>query len=176
MMTMSVPGPMLKGRNSTGGCFTALMAVIGKHAAGSFWWVELATTDQEAAKRFYQSLLGWQAHDSPMGPDDFYTMFQREGRLVGAAYTLRPAQRDQGVPPHWTLYICVASADEAVRRVGELGGAVLAPAFDVVDFGRMAVVRDPTGAIFSLWQPKKHAGLGLAGPHTFCWADLITAG
>ena len=151
------------------------MPHIDKHPPGAFCWIELSTTDQNAAKSFYSSLLGWASQDFPMGPTDFYTMFQLEGRDTAAAYTMRPEERSQGVPPHWMIYIAVESADDAANRAAQLGGRVLGPPFDVYDVGRMAVVQDPTGAIFALWQPKKHTGTGIAGVHgTLCWADLIT--
>lgn len=150
------------------------MANIDKHPAGSFCWVELATTDQASAKKFYTSLFGWSAVDSPMGPDDFYSMFKLAGRDTGAAYTMRKEQRAQGVPPHWMLYISVENADQSVSKAAQAGGTVLAPAFDVMDVGRMAVVQDPTGAIFSLWQAKKQSGIAINGDNTFCWADLST--
>jgi uncharacterized protein len=151
------------------------MANIDNHPAGSFCWFELATTDQAAAKKFYGSLFGWSANDSPMGPDDFYTMFKLSGRDAGAAYTMRKEQRAQGVPPHWMVYIAVADADQAAGKAAQLGGTVLAPAFDVMDVGRMAVIQDPTGAIFSVWQPKRHQGTAISGvDNTFCWADLST--
>jgi len=52
------------------------MAHIDKHAPGEFCWLELATTDQNAAKAFYSSVLGWSINDFPMGPNEVYTMFQ----------------------------------------------------------------------------------------------------
>lgn len=155
--------------------YTALMAHIEKHPTGAFCWMELATTDQNAAKTFYGSLFGWSSNDFPMGPNDFYTMFKLEGGDAGAAYTLRAEQRAQGVPPHWMLYIAVASADDAAKKAAELGGKVLGGPFDVFDVGRMAVVQDPTGAVFSLWQPGRHTGTTVTGiDGTFCWADLMT--
>jgi len=151
------------------------MANIDQHAPGSFCWFELATSDQNAAKSFYTSLFGWEAADMPMGPGEFYTMFRLEGRDAGAAYTLRPDMKAQGIPPHWDIYITVASADESAARAGQAGGKVLAPPFDVFDVGRMAPVLDPTGAAFCLWQGNRHHGVGIAGvPGTFCWADLCT--
>ena len=155
--------------------YTARMSNIEKHAPGSFCWIELATTDQNAAKSFYEALFGWQANDMPMGPGDFYTMFQLQGRNAAAAYTVRPDQRSRGVPPHWMLYIAVESADSAAQRAADLGGQVLAAPFDVFDAGRMAVLQDPTGASFSVWQPKTHTGIGVGSVHgTLCWADLST--
>jgi len=110
-----------------------------------------------------------------MSPDAVYSMFQLEGSDAAAAYTIRAEQRAQGVPPHWMLYVAVENADDAANRAAQLGGVVLAPAFDVFDAGRMAVLQDPTGATFSVWQPKQHAGTGIVGvAGTLCWADLST--
>ncbi len=151
------------------------MPHIDKHEPGSFSWIELATTDQNAAKTFYGNLFGWSADDQPMGPGNFYTMFLSDSRPAAAAYTLRPEQRSQGVPPFWMIYIDVRSADETVQNAQDAGGTVLAPPFDVYDFGRMAVLRDPTGAVFSVWQAKGHSGAGITGVDgTLCWADLNT--
>jgi predicted enzyme related to lactoylglutathione lyase len=151
------------------------MANIDKHAPGSFCWIELATSDQNAAKSFYGQLFGWSVNDFPMGPDEFYSMFEFDGRPTAAAYTLKPEDKQQGVPPHWMLYVAVDSADAAAARAAELGGKVVAPAFDVYDAGRMAVIQDPTGAFLCVWQPMNHAGTGISGvPGTLCWADLST--
>jgi predicted enzyme related to lactoylglutathione lyase len=110
-----------------------------------------------------------------MGPGETYTIFRLEDRDAAAAYTMRKEQRDMGVPPNWMLYIRVENADASAARAAELGGKVLAPPFDVMDVGRMAVIQDPTGAVFAAWQPKEHAGIGIAGvPGTMCWADLST--
>ena len=87
---------------------------------------------------------------------------------------MRPEQRSQGVPPNWGLYVAVDDADAAAARAATLGATVLAPPFDVMDHGRMCVLQDPTGAVFSLWQAKTHAGTGITGTHTFSWADLNT--
>jgi len=152
------------------------MANIDQHPAGSFCWIELHTTDQNAAKSFYGSLFGWAPHDNPMGPNDFYTEFKLQGREAAAACTLRPDERSQGVPPYWMIYVAVANTDAAVIKAQQLGGKILAPAFDVMDAGRMAVIQDPTGAVFCVWQPNKNAGIGIAEvAGTLCWADLSTS-
>ncbi len=151
------------------------MPNVDKHKPGAFCWFELATTDLLAAKRFYTSLFDWNVNDYPMGPGDVYSMFQLQGREVAAAYTIRPEQQAQGIPPHWMLYVAVDSADESARRAGELGATVYAAPFDVSEYGRMAVIADPTGAAFSVWQAKQHQGIGIAGENgTVCWADLST--
>lgn len=137
------------------------MPAVDQHPAGNFVWMELATNDQAAAKNFYSSLFGWTPDDFPIAPDEFYTMFSLEGRQTGAAYTLKAEDRGAGVPSNWLLYIGVEDADATVKRAEELGGTVMSPAFDVMTFGRMAVLRDPTGAIFAIWQPRDHKGVGL---------------
>jgi uncharacterized protein len=155
--------------------YTPRMPKVEKHIPGSFSWIELATTDQDGAKRFYTSLFGWDVIDNPIGPEEVYSIFRVGGGNVGATYTLRPDQRSQGVPPHWLLYIATADADDTVARVKELGANIIDPAFDVMDMGRMAVIQDPTGTVFAVWQAYKSVGLGVAGEiNTLSWADLST--
>jgi uncharacterized protein len=150
------------------------MPHVQKHAPGSFNWLELGTTDQPAAKKFYGALLGWGIEDHDMGPAGVYTMFKLDGKDVAACYQLGPQM--QGVPPTWGLYVCVEDADAAAKRAAELGGTVRQKPFDVQTFGRMAVLQDPAGAVFSVWQPKTHIGTGITGENgTLCWADLNTA-
>jgi uncharacterized protein len=142
---------------------------------GTFCWPELATTDQKAGVAFYRNLFGWELEEQPIGENEMYSMFQKRGRHVAAASTLRAEERQHGVPPHWNSYVSVSSADEAVKRAQELGGKVLAPAFDVMDAGRMAVLQDPTGAVFQIWEPKRHQGARiLREPGALCWTELAT--
>jgi predicted enzyme related to lactoylglutathione lyase len=152
------------------------MGAIETHPAGTFCWIELGTTDQSAAKRFYGSLFGWTANDLPMGPNEVYTMFGLEGRNTGACYTLKPDMQAQGIPPHWLLYVSVANADETAAKIAPAGGKVMAVPVDVAEFGRMAVFQDPAGATIAIWQPRTHYGTGIeVVPGTLCWADLVTS-
>src|SRR5206468_7173426 len=142
---------------------------------GTFCWPELSTTDQNAGVAFYRNLFGWNVNEQPMGPGEMYSMFEMRGRAVAAAYTMRPEERQHGAPPHWNSYVTVTKADDAVKRAQELGGKVLAPAFDVMDAGRMAILQDPTGAIFQVWEPKRHTGARILGePGALCWTELAT--
>ncbi len=150
------------------------MPIVEKHQPGDFCWIELATTDQPAAKKFYSELFGWSIQEFPNAPNNFHT-FELNGRKVGAGYTLPAEQRSQGIPAHWNVYVAVENADAAAGRAAELGAKVLAAPFDVFDVGRAAVVQDPTGAVFSVWQAKRPSGFGIKGvPGTFCAADLST--
>src|SRR5436190_22591882 len=122
------------------------MPEFSSHAPGTFCWPELATTDQKSAVSFYRALFGWDVNDIPLGPTDSYSMFQLRGKPIAAAHTLQAEQRAHVVPPHWGNYISVSNADEASKRVKDLGGTILAEPFDVMDAGRMAVAQYPTGA------------------------------
>lgn len=151
------------------------MPNVDSHAPGSFAWIELATTDQAAAKSFYSSLFGWQPNDFPMGPDGAYTIFKLDGRDTGACYGMNAEMRAAGLHPHWALYISTANADDTAAKTSAAGGKVIKPAFDVMTFGRMAVLQDSAGAYFYTWQPMSHHGVGITSvPGTLCWADLST--
>jgi uncharacterized protein len=142
-------------------------------APGDFCWAELATTDSAGAKKFYGELFGWEAHDSPAGPDMIYTMLKLDGKDTGALFQKGEMMKD--VPTHWATYISVASADETAAKAKALGGTVVKEPFDVMDAGRMAVIIDPTGAAFCIWQPNTHTGFGVKGqPNSVSWFELLT--
>jgi len=152
------------------------MSIVEKHSPGSFCWVELGTTDAKAAKAFYGALFGWQPNDMPMGPDQFYTMFKLGGKDTGAMYELDKNMRAMGIPPHWMLYVAVSNADEAAAKAKTLGAAVVKEPFDVFDAGRMAVIRDPAGAMFCIWQANRNTGIQVAGEvNALCWSELCTS-
>jgi predicted enzyme related to lactoylglutathione lyase len=149
------------------------MTVVLKHEPGSFCWPELATSDAAGAKTFYTGVFGWDANDSPAGPDMVYTMLQKSGKNVGALYGLGAQQK--GVPPHWNIYVAVASADETAKKAKGLGGKVLMEPFDVMDVGRMAIIEDKQGAKICIWEAKKHIGAEIINePNSLCWAELDT--
>jgi uncharacterized protein len=151
------------------------MSEVTSYPPGTFCWVELASTDAPAAKRFYTQLFGWSFTDNPAGPGMVYTMLTLDGKDIAALYQQREEERDQGVPPHWGSYVSVASADKTAKKATSLGGTVIAEPFDVMEVGRMAVIKDPTGAVFSLWQPKAHYGAKLVNePGAFTWNELLT--
>jgi predicted enzyme related to lactoylglutathione lyase len=144
------------------------------HQPGTFSWPELATTDQAAALAFYSALFGWTVNEQPVGPDASYSIFQMDGADVGAAYTMRPEEHDLG-GPHWNAYVTVANVEQTTTRARALGATVLAPPFDVYDAGRMAILQDPSGALFQVWQAGRSIGAGvLAEPGALCWTELTT--
>ena len=146
-----------------------------RYAPGTFSWTDLTTTDQAAAKDFYVGLFGWEAEDMPVGDGVFYSMMSVGGKNVAAISPQPQQQRDAGAPPVWNSYVTVADADASVERAKELGGTVHAPAFDVLDVGRMGVIQDPQGAYFLVWQPRSHIGAGLVNaPGALVWNELAS--
>jgi predicted enzyme related to lactoylglutathione lyase len=153
------------------------MPDVARHEPGTFSWAELATSDPAAAKAFYTAIFGWTFVDSPMGPgpDEVYTRLQKDGKDVGALYKMRPEQRAQGVPPNWLSYVTVERADESAKKAKEQGGAILSEPFDVMTFGRMALIQDPGGAMFAIWQPGQHIGAErINEPGSLGWQELWT--
>lgn len=144
------------------------------HSPGSFCWVEVGTTDRDDAKKFYADLFGWTAAGIPPEDNADYTIFKLNNRDVAGAYTMQPEERAM-TPPHWNLYVAVEDADATTWQASELGGKIIAPPFEVKTYGTMAVIRDPTGAIFCIWQPGDGRRMAAKGePGTVCWADLST--
>ena len=152
------------------------MAERTSYAPGSFCWVGLATSDPAGAKAFYRAVFGWEAEDMAAGDAGTYTLLRRDGRDVAILYRQTREARAAGAPPHWTSFISVEDAGATAARAGELGGAaVFREPFDVLDAGRVAAIRDPTGAIVSLWQPRSRIGATLVGAvGALCWNELAT--
>lgn len=146
-----------------------------KYTPGTFSWTDLTTTDQDGAKAFYTSLFGWDAQDNEAGDGFVYSMMLIDGKSVAAISPQPQQQRDAGAPPTWNSYITVESADDALERARQLGGTVHAPAFDVMDAGRMGIVQDPGQAYFAVWEPKTNIGAGLVNaPGALSWNELAS--
>jgi predicted enzyme related to lactoylglutathione lyase len=124
-----------------------------EHRPGAFSWADLSTTDADAATAFYTSLFGWDPEDLPVPEGGVYTMLSKGGKPVAA---LSAAM--EGQPAAWNSYVTVESADDSAAAAQEHGGTVVMEPFDVMDVGRMAVIQDPTGAFFSVWEPRTSIG------------------
>jgi uncharacterized protein len=146
-----------------------------QHAPGTFSWTDLTTTDQDAAKAFYAALFGWEIEDLPVGEGVVYSMANVGGKSVAAISPQPQMLRDAGAPPTWNSYVTVADVDATAARAQELGANLLSPPFDVMTAGRMAVVQDPQGAVFMIWQPRDNIGAQLVNaPGALCWNELAS--
>ena len=151
------------------------MSEMTEYKPGTFCWPELVASDVDKAKEFYSKLFGWDIKDNPMGEDMVYSMANFSGKVLGGLYQMWGEQLEQGVPTHWASYVSVANVDETVEKAESLGATVLMQPMDVFDAGRMAALMDPTGAVFSIWQPMKHIGAEVVNEHgTLVWNELAT--
>jgi hypothetical protein len=151
------------------------MTSVDKHEPGTFCWVELATSDLAAGRNFYEKTFGWRSDATTLEGWGEYATFKVAGdRSAAGGYAQQEGERSMGVPPHWNLYVTTDDVDAGVAKATELGGQATIPGMDT-PIGRMAVIADPTGARFCLWQSEQMPGFAVMGEDgSFVWADLIT--
>lgn len=133
------------------------------YIAGVPCWVDASQPDPEAGVDFYSRLLGWEFEDvMPPESEGKYFIARIRGGDV-AAVSSPPAEAPSAAM--WNTYIWVDRADDAAAKAREAGGEVLVDPFDVMDAGRMAVLADPEGAIFCVWQANRHKGARVVNEH-----------
>jgi len=145
-----------------------------EYAPGEFCWVDLATTDVDGAKAFYDDLLGVQAADAPGDPEETggYGFLMRDGKMVAG---IGPVQSGEGHSA-WASYIKVEDADATAAKVKDAGGSVFFGPVDLPnDSGRVAMLRDPEGAFIGIIQQERHPGAQIVNePGAWTWNNLLT--
>jgi predicted enzyme related to lactoylglutathione lyase len=139
---------------------------------GSFTWCELMTTDTGAAGSFYSKVVGWKT--TPFAPDGSYHTFNAKSGPRGGLMVLPDDAKKMGAPPHWLMYVGTPNVDDTAMRVAQLRGRVLKQPADIPGTGRYAVVQDPFGATFGLYQPQTPRAQGEPGVGDFSWFELYT--
>jgi uncharacterized protein len=143
-----------------------------RYEPGTFCWADLGADDPDAATAFYVGLFGWDFDDTPIGDAGVYRTFLLGGRKVCALYRRRA---DQG-PPAWLCYVSVSDAESSTVAARAAGAPGVQEPVDVFDAGRMAVIQDPTGAHFAVWEPRSNIGATLVNvPGAFCLNQLNTS-
>ena len=146
------------------------MADVERYPNGTFCWIDLGTPGVEAAKTFYRDLLGWEMEDVPSRDGATYTLCRLEGKEVAAIHG-----EGSGEPAAWGSSISTDDLEGTTQRARELGAQVVTEPLDVMDAGRMALVRNAVGASVAFWQPGSRIGaryvndLGAWG-----WNELVT--
>lgn len=147
------------------------MSKITSYAPGTPCWVDIQCADLGASQAFYADLLGWEYERMTVEGIGSYPVGTVEGDRVAG---LMPADEDGG-PQMWSTHISVADAEETAAKVTAAGGKVLAGPFEVPGLGRAAVIADPEGAVFEIWEAAGFAGAErVNGPGAFTWCELGT--
>jgi predicted enzyme related to lactoylglutathione lyase len=134
-------------------------------------WVDLASPDVGRSTTFYSGLFGWDAEVQLEPEAGGYTMFRLNGKSVAGVGPIMM----EGQPSAWTTYVATDDADDTTDRVTQAGGTVIMPPMDVMDYGRMAVFQDPTGAAFATWQAGTNPGGEVFNvPGALTWNELET--
>jgi uncharacterized protein len=146
------------------------MDVDTNQPLGTPTWIDLGVPDLDRALGFYGAVFGW---EFDIGPEEFgqYTMCFLRGRRVAAISRMNdPATR--GV---WNVYLATDDCDRTAAQAREAGGTLVMEPMDVMGDGRMAIVRDPVGARFSLWEGRaRHGAEAVNEPGALVRNDLVT--
>jgi predicted enzyme related to lactoylglutathione lyase len=150
------------------------MTEKSSYPPGTPSWVDLTTTDADAAREFYARIFGWEYQ---IGPEEtnYYTNCLLRGRPVAGLYGMDDETRASGMPPAWAVYMATDDAEALARRIGDAGGTIMLGPMDVMEFGRMLVAADPSGAAVAAWQAGQHTGAAIVSePGAMAWHELIT--
>jgi predicted enzyme related to lactoylglutathione lyase len=139
---------------------------------GTIAWVDLTSREPTTVTEFYGGVFGWEAvSQGPVEQTGGYALFQLDGKTVAGI--------GPGDHPAWTVYIAVAHADDATALAERHSAAVLLPPRSVPspltgeEAGRMAVLTDPAGAVFAVWQATTHHGADVVDePGTHRYSEL----
>ncbi len=118
---------------------------------GRFIWNELNTHEPEAAKRFYADTVGWSYEAMEMQPNPYW-IIKNGAETAGGIFDLNGHGLDD-VPEHWMSYLAVDDVDERVERAVAAGATVIRPPFDVPGAGRIAILKQPGGAVVGWMTP-----------------------
>jgi predicted enzyme related to lactoylglutathione lyase len=144
------------------------------YPAGVPCWVDTLQPNPEAAKQFYGDVFGWEfiaPGQMPGTPPGKYFVAQLRGHDVAGI-----ASQPEGVPAStaWNTHIAVDSVDATCAKILSTGGTVLVAPFDARPAGRMAVVSDPAGAVFCIWEANDRRGAQLVNEPSAWAMNVLT--
>ena len=125
----------------------------GRNSNGGFIWYELMTPDPDAAKAFYDTVVGWSIEAQSQFPNGYRMIGRSDGGFAGGVLPLDAEMQQHGARPTWLGYLYVDDVDASVADIEKAGGKTFMPAFDIPNIGRVAMVADPAGAPFYIMKP-----------------------
>jgi predicted enzyme related to lactoylglutathione lyase len=140
---------------------------------GRFAWHELTVTHPSAAESFYLQVTPWKTQPWDHSPD--YMLLTNESMPLGGIACLSDDHVARGVPPHWLPYVCVYDVDASSRQAVSLGGQIRTEPKEVPNIGAWAVIADPQGAVFGIYEPAYSLAPPDPRPGQFSWHELATS-
>ena len=113
---------------------------------GGVAWSELMTRDVEAAKAYYAASCGWSYDSMKMDNGQDYFVAMSDGKPMAGLMDMADDSKYDGMPSHWFTYFAVDDVDKAVAQTREMSGTIMREPYDVPGIGRIAIVKDPSGA------------------------------
>ncbi|MFE3186778.1 VOC family protein [Streptomyces violascens] len=142
-----------------------------EYPEGAPCWVDAMFTDVEGAKTFYGEVLGWTFGEAASEFGN-YTQAYSDGKAVAAVV---PPMPGADAPSQWCLYFASPDAAATGEKIKAAGGELMMEPMRVGTFGTMLIAKEPSGAVFGVWQPGEHKGFEKAGePGSFAWAEVFT--
>ncbi|MFF1558140.1 VOC family protein [Streptomyces sp. NPDC058279] len=142
-----------------------------EYPEGAPCWVDAMFADVEGAKSFYSDVLGWTFGDASSEYGN-YTQAYSDGKAVAAVV---PPMPGADAPSQWCLYFASPDAAVTAEKIRSAGGEVAMGPMQVGSFGTMVIAKEPSGAVFGIWQPGDHKGFEKRGePGSFAWAEVFT--
>jgi predicted enzyme related to lactoylglutathione lyase len=136
---------------------------------GKFVWHDLLTGDAAGAKAFYTKVVPWKTQT--WDQDANYTMWVGKNGPVGGIGPL-----GESGAPHWMPHVAVADIAATVEAAKNLGARVLKEPIKLPNGGSFAVLADPQGAEFSVYQSASELnGSTPPGAGDFTWHELATS-
>jgi hypothetical protein len=148
-------GRMAYLQDPTGAVFVVWQARRNKgtgiaYVDGTMCWGDLSTSDPAAARKFYSAMFGWEITPGSKDPERGYLHIKNgEHYIAGIPPT---SDRHPGTPSHWLMYFNASHCDAVAEKAKSLGARVLLAPMSTQNVGRFAVLADPQGAVFAIFQ------------------------
>lgn len=144
------------------------MSEVKSLSPGHFCWVDLAVSNAKTTYDFFSALFGWKRRVRPTPSADAYSIMTSGNSHVVGVYEVA----EEG-PSQWMSYILVEDLAIATKKAVALGAKAIEESIEIETFGTMAVLQDPVGALFALWQTQRGEST-ISGNGTVCWNELLT--
>ncbi|PEN12233.1 hypothetical protein CRI94_14430 [Longibacter salinarum] len=146
------------------------------------FWAQLKTPDLDAVMAFYSALLGWRVDVNTGGPGlpKGACVLGGTTEPVAGMASMSAWEVQQDEPPRWTPFVPTPDAVAMTERAQFHGATLIEPAMPAGGDGWRAVLSDPTGAEFGIWETTPSAAAPPIevsenpAPGSLVWSELQT--